>query len=117
MNKIEVNALLFYRHIPDEVEELSQAIIPLAEHIKAVDFGHERALLKRILNCKTFRRRDVATVTNLLRRASNHARINLDDYFPYMRKGVVANAEKLEDATTHYLQIFEAACHAVSPIH
>jgi hypothetical protein len=98
-----IQAHIFYRHDdPREVAGLGAAIIPMADHIKCVANGFERGKMKQILAGEYFRLREAEKMLNLLRRATRHARANLDDYFPYMRQDIMANAERLEVAIDLY---------------
>jgi hypothetical protein len=97
-----INAVIFYQHDPAEVAGLSAAIIPLADHVKAVGSSSDRSKAKNILNGGFFRFRDASRMRTMLQRATRHARANLEDYFPYMRQGIMENAERLEVAVQIY---------------
>jgi hypothetical protein len=102
MVKSVIQATIFYQHDPAEVAGLSAAIIPMADHIKAVANSGERAIMKRILLGGYFRFREAKKMQTLLMRASRHARANLSDYFPLMREGIMEAAERLEVAVEIY---------------
>jgi len=101
-----IESTIFYRHTPEEVQRLSSAIIPLAEHIGAVAQANERSKLKAILDCGYFRMRDARAMRNLLLRAAKHTRAHLDDYFPMMRAEVMISVELLEETTLAYYRAF-----------
>jgi Tfp pilus assembly protein PilF len=101
-----IESTIFYRHTQEEVQRLSSAIIPLAEHIGAVAHRDERSKLKAILGCEYFRVRDARTMRTLLLRAAKHARAHLDDYFPMMRTEIMTSVEQLEEATEAYYRAF-----------
>jgi Tfp pilus assembly protein PilF len=101
-----IESTIFYRHTKEEVQQLSSAIIPLAEHIRAVAHTNERGKLKAILGCEYFRVRDARAMRALLLRAAKHARAHLDDYFPMMRAEVMTSVEQLEEATETYYRAF-----------
>jgi hypothetical protein len=102
MLQTKIDAHIFYRHDPAEVAGLSAAIIPLAEHIKAVAVGPDRAKIRNILGGGYFRLREAERMRLVLIRATRHARANLADYFPYLRSDIMASAEKLEEAVDLY---------------
>lgn len=97
-----IDAHIFYKHDKDEVAGLSAAMIPLADHIKAVATAPERAKIRGILDGGYFRYKEATKMRTVLQRATRHARTNLADYFPYMRTEILANAERLEVATDIY---------------
>lgn len=101
-----IESTIFYRHTQEEIQDLSAAIIPLAEHIKAVAHSSERGKLKTVLACEYFRVRDARAIRYMLLRAANHARAHLDDYFPMMREEVMRSVEHLEEATEAYYRAF-----------
>ena len=102
MVKTTIDAHIFYKHDPREVAGLSAAMIPLAEHIKAVANGFERGKIKQILGGEYFRLKEADKMRCLLLRATRHARANLGDYFPMMREGIMDSAERLEVAVQIY---------------
>ena len=103
MVKATIQAHVFYKHDdPDEVEDLNAAIIPMADHIKAVANGFDRGKMKQILGGEYFRLKEADRMRCVLLRATRHARANLVDYFPYMRESIMANAERLEVAIDAY---------------
>lgn len=102
MLQTTIDAVIFYRHDPAEVAGLNAAMIPLADHIKAVGSSSDRSKTKSILAGGYFRWRDASRMRTMLQRASRHARANLSDYFPMMREGIIEAAERLEVATQIY---------------
>jgi hypothetical protein len=100
--RTEIQAHIFYKHDAAEVAGLSAAIIPLADHLKAVSGGFDRSKIKQILGGEYFRLKEAERMLNMLRRTTRHARANLEDYFPYMRQGIMENAERLEVAVDLY---------------
>jgi hypothetical protein len=97
-----IKAVVFYRHDPNEVAGLSAAMIPMADHLKAVYTGGDKAMIKRILEGQYFRFREAKKMRTLLQRASRHARANLAEYFPMLRESIMEGAERLEVATEIY---------------
>jgi hypothetical protein len=102
MLKISVDAHIFYRHDASETAGLNAAMIPMADHIKAVAVGGDRAKMKQILGGEYFRLKEAERMHLVLLRATRHARANLGDYFPYMRQTIMENAERLELVTDLY---------------
>jgi hypothetical protein len=102
MIQTKIDAHIFYKHSPEEVSGLSAAMIPMADHIKAVAVGPDRAKMKNILGGGYFRLKEAQRMHLVLLRATRHARANLADYFPYMRQTIMENAERLEVATDFY---------------
>ena len=102
MLKTRVDAHIFYRHDPAEVEGITAAMIPMADHIKAVSTGFDRGKMKQILGGEYFRLKEADRMRCLLLRATRHARANLSDYFPMMREGIMDSAEHLEVAVEIY---------------
>lgn len=101
-----IEATIFYRHISREAGPLRDAIIPLADQIKAVASGSERAAMKAILGGNYFRLSESVQMCRMLLRAAKQTRAHLDDYFPLMRDGLIAAAENLENAVTTYQTVF-----------
>lgn len=101
-----IEAKVFYRHSPEEVRALDAAIQPLADHLRAACYQGHRVKISRILGGNYFRASDAAMMHKELLRAAKHARAHLDDYFPMMRQGIIANAEALESATDSYWKSF-----------
>lgn len=102
MVKSVIKAVVFYKHAPSETASLNAAMIPLADHIKAVATGSDRAKMRQILGCEYFRLKEADRMRCLLLRATRHARANLADYFPMMRQGIMGDAEELEQAVETY---------------
>ena len=102
MLQTTIDAVIFYRHDPEEVAGLSAAMIPMADHIKAVGSSSDRSKMKLILAGGFFRFKEASRMHTMLKRASRHARQNLADYFPYMREQIMENAERLEVANDLY---------------
>jgi hypothetical protein len=106
MLKRTVEAHVHYSHSLAEVAALDKATVPLRDAIIAVSTGNERGQMRRILNGHDFRKRDAYNMRELLKRATRHARNNLQDFFPGMREEVLANIEELEDALDEYWKRF-----------
>jgi len=102
-----IEATIFYKHEPWEIQALSAATAPMAEHIRAVGLSFERNKTRAILNGEYFRAKDAALMRTMLLRAANHARYHLDDYFPLMRDGIIASTEQLEEAVREYWYEFQ----------
>lgn len=102
MVETKIDAHIFYRHDPAEVAGLNAAMIPMADHLRAVYSGGDKAMIKRILEGQYFRYKEAKKMRTLLQRASRHARANLADYFPLMRESIMEGAERLEVATELY---------------
>jgi len=115
MVQTKINAVIFYRHDPDEVAGLNAAMIPMAEHLRAVYTGGDKAMIKRILGGEYFRFKEAKRMRMLLMRASRHARANLSDYFPMMRESVIDGAERLEVAIDIYWYEFRHMVDQVLP--
>jgi hypothetical protein len=102
-----IDATVFYKHEPAEIEALSVATIPLAEQIRAASAHFERQALRRILAGEYFRAGHAAAMRAMLLRACKYARGHLTDYFPLMRDGIIADVERLEEATEAYWVTFQ----------
>jgi hypothetical protein len=102
MLSTKIDAHIFYKHAADEVAALNDAMIPMADHVKAVSNGFDRGKMNQILAGEYFRLKEAARMHLVLLRATRHARANLGDYFPYMRQAIMENAERLESATELY---------------
>jgi hypothetical protein len=102
-----IEATIFYRHSPEEVEALSEATVAMADHIRAVGLSWERAKMRAILSSEYFLAGDAAIMRKMLLRAANHARYHLSDYFPLMREEIVANTERLEQEVGAYWTLFQ----------
>ena len=110
-----IEATIFFRHLPAEVRQLSEATIPLAEQIRAVASSAESAKCKAILSGEYFRARDAAALRIVCLRAARYARAHLEEYFVPMREQVIADAEKLEEATSAYWRAFTKLSSEVVP--
>lgn len=102
-----IDATVFYKHALDEVEALQEAILPMADHIDAVALNWEKKKMGTILAGEYFRYREASAVRKMLLRACNHARYHLDEYFPLMREGIIADTERLEEAVLRYWQFVQ----------
>jgi hypothetical protein len=110
-----IEATIFYRHLPEEVRELSEATVPLAEQIRAVASSVVWTQCKAILAGEYFRAKDAAALRIVCLRAARHARAHLEEYFVPMREQVIADAEKLEEATSAYWRTFTKLSSEVVP--
>jgi hypothetical protein len=110
-----IEATIFYRHLPAEVRQLSEATMPLAEQIRAVASSAECDRCKAILSGEYFRAKDAAALRIVCLRAARYARAHLEEYFIPMREQVIADAEKLEEATSAYWRAFTKLSSEVVP--
>jgi hypothetical protein len=110
-----IEATIFYRHLPEEVRQLSEATIPLADQIRAVASSAECTKCKAILAGEYFRAKDAAALRIVCLRAARYARAHLEEYFVPMREQVIADAEKLEEATSAYWRAFTKLSSEVVP--
>jgi hypothetical protein len=101
-----MESVVHYRHSWEEVVELSNAIIPLAQAIKAVGTPTDRAKMRAILNCEFFRQRDALRMRNMLVRATKYTRAHLSDCLEFIRHTELAAAERLEEAVQAYWRAF-----------
>jgi hypothetical protein len=111
-----IEATIYFRHSPTEIERLSKAVIPLGDHIRSVSSGWERGSLRAILEGRDFRLFECTRTCNMLRRACKHLRANLDQYFPLMRPDMMKAAEELEQAVEAYQQDFNQQRLATFPL-
>lgn len=102
-----IDATVFYKHDPAEIAPLSEATIPLAEQIRASSAQFERQALRRVLHGEYFRAGHAAVMHTMLLRTCKYARSHLTDYFPLMREGIIADVERLEEATEAYWETFQ----------
>lgn len=117
MIKASVESHIHFKHSPEEVERLSQAIIPLADNIAAVGTPYERGMMRKILNGRYFRQRDAAAMHTMLIKATKHCKAHLSDYFPLMREGLLQQSQELEDAVTDYWHHFQIGMLESEPTH
>jgi hypothetical protein len=104
-----IDAHIHYRHSPEEVSDLERAIVPMAEHLKAVANPQLRGRIRVILRGEYFREREARSMYQALLRAAKHARANLAEYFPTMRAEILINAQLLENAAHAYWESFRYA--------
>src|SRR5262245_49192108 len=76
-----MDAVVHYRHTPEEVVDLEMAAIPMMESIRRVSTSWQRTSMKRILGCEFFRAREASSVRNMLIRAVKHSRATLHEIF------------------------------------
>ena len=112
-----MDAVIHYRHSPEEIIDLEIATIPMMDSIKRVSTGYARQSLKRILGCEFFRAREATNVRNMLIRAVKHSRATLDEFFPMMRQDTLVQAQELEDATNRYWVNFTRLREETLPTH
>jgi hypothetical protein len=115
MLKKRVDAHVYYKHAAKEVEALSDAVIPLWDHVKAVSGSWDRAKMKGIMTGDYFRVREADRMRCLLLRATRHARAHLSEYFPTMREVIMADATRLEEAVDNYWNDFRHRIDEVAP--
>jgi hypothetical protein len=106
MQASNIRSRVFYKHRPEETDELSQATIPMAIYVSAVGSTKERSALKHILSGKYFTERDHAGAVSMLNRACKYARAHLNEVFPIMRDLTLTQITALEQATAHYRRYF-----------
>jgi hypothetical protein len=109
MIKSAIDAIIYFRHSPEEVAELERALVPMAEHLKAVAWPPLRARIRAILRSEDFRYKEAQQMRDACLRASKHARANLAEFFPAMRSEVLINAQILENAANSYWEAFREA--------
>lgn len=112
-----MDAVIHYRHAPEEVIDLELATIPMADSIKRVSTWQARTSLKRILGCEFFRAREATTVRNMLIRATKQSRATLNEFFPMMQHDVLLQSQALEDATKRYWANFQRLREESLPTH
>lgn len=110
-----IQAVVFYKHDPDEVAGLTAALIPMADHLACVSTALERKSIRHILEGRYFRYHEAQRMRTLLLRATRHARANLSDYFPLMREGIMGSAERLEVAADLHWDAFKAQLEHARP--
>lgn len=113
----QMDAIIHYRHAPEEVIGLEMATVPMMDSIKRVSTWQTRASLRRIVNCEFFRAREATTVRNMLLRAVKHSRANLHEIFPMMQQDVLIQAQNLEDTTKRYWVNFQRLREESIPLH
>lgn len=113
----EMESVIHFRHSPEEVSRLNEAIGPMMSSIRVVARGYDRLSLKRILGGEFFRAHEAASVRNMLLRAVKHSRATLNEYFPLMQQDVLTNAQALEDAVAVYWLQFQYLREEILPTH
>jgi hypothetical protein len=108
MRESDIHAHIHFQHAQNEVAGLNEAIIPMADSIRAVSTQGQRAKMRAILAGEYFRAMHARAMISMLLRAVKHARANLGEVFPTMRAFVLSDAQALEDAVTNYRATFEA---------
>jgi hypothetical protein len=116
MISTSIESHIHYRHSPEETAELERAIIPMAEHVKAVASPQFRTRIRKILKGEYFRYHEARTMRAVLLRASKHAKANLSEFFPTMRSEVLINAQILENAANAYWEAFRQAQATATPM-
>jgi hypothetical protein len=112
-----IEAIIHFRHAPEEVAELNQAIIPMADHIRAVSSSEQRKTMKIILGGEYFRARQATRMVTMLLNAAKHAKAHLGDYFPLMHAGILDNVLALEEAALNYRADFTILKSETLPTH
>jgi hypothetical protein len=102
-----IEAIIHFRHAPEEVAELNQAIVPMADHIRAVSSSEQRKVMKGILAGEYFRARQATRMVTMLLNAAKHAKAHLGDFFPLMREQILDDALALEEAALDYRVRFQ----------
>jgi len=113
----QMDAVVHFRHAPEEVIDLELATVPMMDSIKRVSTWQTRASMKRILGCEFFRVHEARTVKNMLLRAVKYSRANLHEIFPLMQEDVLIQAQALEDAIKRYWIKFERLREEILPSH
>jgi hypothetical protein len=117
ITSVAIDAIVFYKHEPEEVRALSEATIPLAEHIRVVATRPDRAKCKAILAGEYFRREDAKLLRSVCTRAAKHARQHLDEYFSLMQPQLMIEIERLEQASEAYWERFQKLANETVPTH
>jgi hypothetical protein len=117
MDTKEMDTVVHYRFSPDEIAELAQAIVPMADHIKRTGNYHDRGALKALLAGEFVRYRDVQRIKNMLLRSVKHTRATLNEYFPMLQAEMLQSAQDLEDATNRYWRNFARLREETLPTH
>jgi uncharacterized protein (DUF885 family) len=112
-----IEAHIHFRHTLEEVAELNQAIIPMADHIHAVSSSEQRKAMKSILGGQYFRARQATRMVTMLLNAAKHAKAHLGDYFPLMHAEILDNALALEEAALNYRADFAVLKNETLPTH
>src|ERR1700757_5260406 len=112
-----IEAIIHFRHAPEEVAELNQAIIPMADHIHAVSSSEQRRIMKSILGGEYFRARQTTRMVTMLLNAAKYATAHLGDYFPLMHAEILDNALALEEAALNYRVNFAVLKNETIPVH
>jgi hypothetical protein len=115
MISTSIESHIHYRHTGEETAELERAIIPMAEHVKAVTSPQFRGRIRKIIKGEYFRYHEARSMRTALLRAVKHAKANLAEFFPTMRSEVLINAQILEDAANAYWEAFRAAQATATP--
>jgi hypothetical protein len=112
-----IEAIIHFRHAPEEVAELNQAIISMADHIRAVSSTEQRRTMMLILGGEYFRARQASRMVIMLLNAAKHAKMHLADYFPLLHAEILDNALALEEAALGYRANFAALKNETIPVH
>lgn len=117
MDTKEMDSVVHYRHSREEVAELTQAIVPMMDHIKRVGHWHERGCLKAMLEGQFFRLKDAERTKTMLLKSVKHVRATLNEYFPMLQADMLQAAQDLEDATNRYWRNFRRLREETLPVH
>jgi hypothetical protein len=112
-----IEAIIHFRHAPEEVAELNQAVIPMADHIRAVSSSEQRRTMKSILGGEYFRARQATRMVTMLLNAAKYAKMHLSDYFPLLHAEILDNALALEEAALSYRANFATLKNETIPVH
>ena len=112
-----IEAIIHFRHAPEEVAELNQAIIPMADHIRAVSSSEQRRIMKSILGGEYFRAHQANRMVTILLNAAKHAKAHLGDYFALLHAEILDNALALEEAALNYRAAFTQLRNETIPTH
>jgi hypothetical protein len=117
MISCEMDCHIHFRHTPEEVAELNQAIIPMADHIRAVSSSEQRRIMTFILGGQYFRARQASRMVTMLLNAAKYAKMHLGDYFPLLHAEILDNALALEEAALNYRADFAVLKNETLPTH
>lgn len=115
MISTSIESHIHYRHSSEETAALQHAIIPMAEHVKAVASPQFRGRIRKILEGEYFRYHEARAMRTVLLRAAKHAKANLSEFFPAMRPEVLIYAQRLENAANAYWDAFREAQATATP--
>jgi hypothetical protein len=117
MVKSVIKATVFFKHEQREIAALADAIIPMADSIRAVSNSSERSRMRAILGGEYFRIKEAERMRYMLIRAARYAKAHLDEYFELMRDQVLYDATHLENTLDWYWNTLRETVNEVEPRH